>query len=101
MTKLIELTCEGDPKAVYLQQLGVNGRPARYQVDTYQQVRERVSFVNEANLGGTAGCSVLSLIWDRAVFLCSKRREHDGYFAETMATVQKQLMTKNKKRKHN
>ena len=71
MTKLIEWTCEGDPKATYPQLLGVNGRPARYQVDTYQQVRERVSFVSEANLGGTAGCSVLSLFGDRAVFLCS------------------------------
>ena len=68
MTKLIEWTCEGDPKATYMRRLGVNGRPARYQVDTYQQVRERVSFVNEANLGGTAGRSVLSLVWDKADF---------------------------------
>jgi len=38
-------------------------------VDTYQQVRERVSFRDEANLGGTAGRSVLSLFWDEADFL--------------------------------
>jgi len=97
MTKLIEWTCEGDPKATYLRLLGVNGRPARYQVDTYQQVRERVSFGNEANLGGTAGCSVLSLFGDRAVFLCSKRREQDVHYAETMATMQQQQITINKK----
>lgn len=72
MTKLIEWTCEGDPKATYLRLLGVNGRPARYQVDTYQQVRERVSFGNEANLGGTAGCSVLSLFGIGLFFYAQK-----------------------------
>jgi hypothetical protein len=68
-TELMEWTCEGAPKAADPRQVGGNGDPARYQADTHQQVRDKAGFAGKANLGGTAGIMILSLLLKGQVFL--------------------------------
>lgn len=71
MTKLIEWTCEGDPKAASASRRQREASPLSSGHASHS-VRDRVGFAVKANVGGTAGLNFLSLQLLKGHFFISK-----------------------------